>query len=516
MQNVFLLSILITLISFTVGNSQTTQDTVIIAVNENNDRAIELKGLLLDMDMQTPLPYANIYVLHKNRGAISNEKGHFSINIAGLDETDTLRFQYIGYKTKTVTISDLDSSSVVYLKENIINLSEILVFGSNPDPKSIVKKVLENKDSNYKKTTSKDEVFLREREIADIEKFKLNYKKSTISELDREMIALIEERTPGYVTSYTDCLVYLYFNKNQDDSVTLKINPTRAVSLKEEYIADLEQLGLLFESILANTGEDEYWKVKSGIFGHKLDLDEDFDESTKDSLTDYKTNMSYFNSRVKYHLRYSTLDDDDEWEFLHKTSKYKYTLAGGTRVNGEDVYIIDFVPDKSGLYIGRMYISINAFALIRADYEYTPGKTGTDFHLLGVGYTENQFSGSIYFERKADNYVLKYFSRRTGFNATVDRNLALLKKRKRFLFDKKLNEIKVGLELSVKVEESIEYLVLNRQAISDKQFADFEQMKKMEIIYVDQFDDNLWKGYSIIEPTEQMREYKKQEVNFTE
>jgi hypothetical protein len=29
-------------------------------------------------------------------------------------------------------------------------------------------------------------------------------------------------------------------------------------------------------------------------------------------------------------------------------------------------------------------------------------------------------------------------------------------------------------------------------------------------IYVDQFDDNLWSGYSIIEPTKRMKEYKKQ------
>jgi len=34
----------------------------------------------------------------------------------------------------------------------------------------------------------------------------------------------------------------------------------------------------------------------------------------------------------------------------------------------------------------------------------------------------------------------------------------------------------------------------------------------MDIIYVDQFNDNLWKGFSIIEPTEQMKEYKKQEI----
>jgi len=159
-----------------------------------------------------------------------------------------------------------------------------------------------------------------------------------------------------------------------------------------------------------------------------------------------------------------------------------------------------------------MYISIQTYALVRADYEYDEGKTGRDIHLLGIGYTENYFSGSIYFEKKEDNYVLKYFSKKTGFSASFDRNVSLLKKRKRFLFDKKLNEIKVGIDMSMDIEESTEYLVLDGKDIPHKQFADFEQKERMEIIYVDQFDDNLWKGYSILEPTKQMREYKKQEV----
>jgi hypothetical protein len=55
-------------------------------------------------------------------------------------------------------------------------------------------------------------------------------------------------------------------------------------------------------------------------------------------------------------------------------------------------------------------------------------------------------------------------------------------------------------------------LVLKGKEILKKQFTDFEEKKVMEIVYVDQFDDKLWKGYSIIEPTKQMREYKKQEV----
>ncbi len=93
---------------------------------------------------------------------------------------------------------------------------------------------------------------------------------------------------------------------------------------------------------------------------------------------------------------------------------------------------------------------------------------------------------------------------------SVDRNISLIKKKDRFLLDKKLNEIKVKLNFSVSEESTFEILVLNHKTISKKQFQDFKQKQFMKMIYVDQFDDNLWKGYSIIEPTKQMREYKKQ------
>jgi len=91
-----------------------------------------------------------------------------------------------------------------------------------------------------------------------------------------------------------------------------------------------------------------------------------------------------------------------------------------------------------------------------------------------------------------------------------DRNLGLVKKKERFLFDKKLNEIKVGVRLSVNSEMLFECLVLNDKPISQAEFDGFEEKKNMKIIYVDKFDDNLWKGYNIIEPTRQMRDYKKQ------
>ncbi len=510
MTKAFLFSILISLFIITQLTGQITTDST-----SGKDTIKEITGIVLDMEKQTALPYANIYVLNKNKGAITNEKGHFTLYVSDLMGTDTIRFQYIGYKTKLLTVDQINTSSVVYLKEEIINLSELIVFGNVPDLKTIVKNVLVYKDSNYRKTTSKQQTFIREREIADLTEFKLNYKKSSIDELDREMIKTIEDKTPEYVTSYTDFLGYYYSNPNEDDSIKQKVDPIRMVTLKEKYLEDLKQLEILFEGILAETNEDEYWKVKSGVFGSKLDLEEDTIELKTDSLTENRRNTTSYAGYIAYLLGYGSFDNKDQWEFLHKPGKYEYKLAGGTKVNGEDVYVVDFEPKNSGLYFGRMYISISTFALIRADYDYAPEKTGRDINLLGVGYTENQFSGSIYFEKKNDNYLLKYFSYRFGYTASVDRNLALMKKKKKWLFDKKLKELKVGLELLVNVEESIEFLVIDETEISVLQFNEFEEPEYIDIIYVNQFDENLWKGFSIIEPIEQMKEYKKKEASFT-
>jgi hypothetical protein len=451
-------------------------------------------------------------VLRTGQGTISNELGHFTLHLDGLGKNDTLRFQYVGYKTRNITLGELEISSVVYLKEEIINLSELLVFASEPDVISIVKNVLKYKDSNYKPTTSKEQVFIRQRDIADIEKLNFNYKKSSIPELDRKTIAMAEEKIPRNFTSYTDFLGNLYFNKNKDDSITFKIDPIRVVALKEKDITELDQIAKIFEDAFANTSEDEYWKVKSGIFSQKLEDEDIQPEPEKDTVKDNSQELKYYGNSIKYRLGYSSLDDKNDWEFLHSTGKYNYQIIGGTRVNGEDVYIIDFTPKKGGLFQGRMFVSTLTYALIRADYEYAPEKIGTDFQLLGVGYTENNFNGSIYFEKKNDNYELKYFSKKASSSASFDRSIALMKKRKRTFFDETLNEVKIGFELNVDMESSIEYLVLEEKEISEKQFSEFKQAEKMDVIQVDQFDDKLWKGFSIIEPTEQMKEYKKQEV----
>lgn len=489
------------------------------------DSSLVIHGLVLDSKSQSPLPYAHIYVLAKHTGAVSNENGEYAIAISKLEPGDTLRFQYMGYKTEKLTVEYLQASPDVLMVENIFNLSQVLVFGSNPDPRDIVKKVIENKDRNYKRTTSRQKVFVRERDMQDMNEFRLKYKKSSVPQLDRDMIDLVEEKFPDNFTSFTDFLGDLYFNKNLEDSVTFKIEPDRTVSLKEKDMADLEQLEKIFEEVFANTNSDEYWKMRSGIFGSKLDMEDESDtlqadtlnvKPEKDTLAENERRIKYYRWGLLHKQKFPGMDDKKEWEFLYNTGRYKYTLAGGTRVNGEEVYIIDFSPRHKGLYEGRLFISTETYALIRADYEYAPGKVGLEVQLLGIGYTEAMFGGSVYFEKQDSTYALKYFSYKSASRASINRKFSLIKKRKRWLFDKTLMEVKARLTMAMTMHESVEYLVLESEPISDEEFAGFREKEKMDIILVDQFDDRLWEGYTIIEPVKQMREYKKQQVSFME
>lgn len=476
-----------------------------------------ITGKVVDFKSNAPLPYANIYLIKKQTGVISNEQGNFSIDATNLDEEDSIRFQYLGYKTKVITNATKDTFLMVRLEEEIFNLNEAVVFGSMPNVKAIVKNIIKNKDKNYPPQSFVDEAFIRARNNSDLEKAGLSCKKSSINEIDKDLIELIEEKIPKQSTSYTDFLGKLYFNKNIDDSIKFKIDPTRVVSLKEKDIAEFENLEDIFMKIIKETKSDEYWKFKTGIISKKIDIDPDDTVKTQKDTSINKNSRSKvknYTRQIEYYRNYSTLNNEDQWEFLYKTGKYDYEIIGGTRVGGEDVYIIDFKPRYGGVYIGRMYVSILTNALIKADYQYAPEKNGRDFHMFGIGYTENKFDGSIFFEKADSTYVLSYFSYKIGTNVQFDRSISFLKKRKRFLFDKKMNEIKIGIDFSVTNETLIEYLSLKRRNISQTEFNEYDQDEYMDIILVEQFDDNLWQGYSIIEPTRRMKEYKKQNFDF--
>ena len=466
--------------------SQTDTSTTIVSPT--------LRGAILN-ENNTPLPYVNIISLNTGKGTISNENGNFAIDIYSLNDTNIIRFQCIGYKTKDYKIESLKSNSIILLSENIYTLDEVMILGTTPNPEEIVKNILVFKDSNYRLTTHRKQIFIRKRNTFDLLNFKLDFKKSTMPTLTSEIIKKFEENIPKHTQSYSDLFTNLYIKETK-----LKFDPIKAVALKQKDITELDNLKENFQTAFS-LNDGEYLRFKTGIYGTNT-----VSFSSPDSSgTTIKEHTSY----MKHALNFSTFEDEDQWEFLHKTNKYNFEIIGGTSVNNESVYIIDFTPKERGRYQGRIYVSVETYALIRADYKYAPNKLGTDFHMLGIGYTKTNFSGSIYFEKNKNKYNLKYFSFQESSQSSIKRKVTLLKKKKRFLINKKLNAIKLGLDIIQENKFSVELLVIDNVQISEKDFDNFKEKKYIDVTYVNQFDKDLWKNHTTIEPTQQMKEYKK-------
>lgn len=462
-----------------------------------------IKGTVFDSLQNTVLPYVNITILKNNRGTITNEKGSYSIDLSNLVATDTISFQFIGYKTKNITITQLTNTSKIVLTEDVMSIDEVLITNKNLNAKDIVKNVLKNKISNYKTRFHKDQIFVRERYTTNVNKIELNYKKSTIKELNQETIRDFENKTPKNSTSYFDFLADFYIDGKQSE---LKLDPIKAVELTSKDLAGLENYKPLFNTLFSNTQKKEYWKIKSGIFGQKINLAED----SIPKQENWKNRpLKYYKYQIQEKLNYITFEDKDLWEFLHKTNRYHFILEGSTTTNEESVYIISFTPKRKGMFEGKLFITTDTYALLKASYKYSKDKIGKKFNLLGIKYKEVDFQGQIYFGKIADSYQLKYFSFNKKYNLSVDRKIALQKKKKRFLFDKKLLELKIGLNLNLQIQETIEYFSIKTKTLTEKQYKNFTEKKTFNSMNIDQFDENLWKGYNIIEPTEQLKEYIK-------
>ncbi|MCK5847425.1 MAG: carboxypeptidase-like regulatory domain-containing protein [Bacteroidales bacterium] len=480
--------------------------------NIDSPERSEISGFVFDANTNKPLAFTNIGVISKNQGTVSNENGKYLLNISTLDIRDTVSFHFVGYKSYKCTIANLLMDSVVLMVNNIISISDFIVYGEDIDAKAIVKKILQNRSKNYKSNPLKSRMFIRNRYATDLIKLRIKPLKNSFDQLDDNTANMIERSVPAKQLSYTDFYGDIYSNNNSkvERKNRTKVSAIKIISLKDN--DDYSEIENTFSSLFKDTKENEYWKVASGVFSTKINFKQDsIGNDTAYNVEEYKSSMSswFFSKQINRSNDFLSMSSEESWEFLYKTSKYNYSLFGGSRIMGEDVYIIDFQSKNRGDYNGRLFVSCSSFAILKAEFEYAKGKSGTDVSMLGVSYKETIHKVSVFFVKREGVYHLKYLFRQEGELIGIDRKVELLKKKERFILDKTTAKYKVRVNYHVKNLNSIEILVINEQDISAQQFKNVIAKKRLKVKYINEFDDNMWQGYSIIAPTDQMKEYHK-------
>lgn len=87
----------------------------------------QVKSIVIDSITKKPIHYTNIWIKNKDIGTTSNEKGEFKI-LKKIDNTDTILFSAIGYKTKQIKSNQIEKW--VILSPNATQLPEVIIFSN--------------------------------------------------------------------------------------------------------------------------------------------------------------------------------------------------------------------------------------------------------------------------------------------------------------------------------------------------------------------------------------------------
>jgi hypothetical protein len=181
--------------------------------NTDSDTFTEYKGKIVDKKSGNTLPYASLIVSGMNISTISNSEGEFSLKIPADLTNPAIVVSFIGYKNKTVLLSDLKAGkSKISMEPTSVELPELNVISK--DAEVLMRAVLEKKGQNYFNTQTLMTAFYRET-------IKKNRKYVSLSE------AVVEIKKQPYTSGKPDAVKLYKARKKADysklDTLTFKL-----------------------------------------------------------------------------------------------------------------------------------------------------------------------------------------------------------------------------------------------------------------------------------------------------
>lgn len=463
---------------------------------------------VIDAKTGEPIPYATVQY-SEHGGLITNEEGRFGIQLETVPiSTDSLYISSMGYEKTSVSIRDLDS--IVPLKSKAIELKGVFLFDKALTVDEIMDKVKERFKDNYSTDLTHNRLFFRQSNLNHLDKLDIEFKKSTIEELDQELLDSILSITPRNAAYYTETLAD--YNIGGGDP---KLNIIKAAELYDKNNeGSMEALSEKMEKIFkANVKSDSFLKIKSGLFGTKVQVDsiiQDTEEAkeVKDSISDSE-DEHFFNSRKSsLGTIFSQLffREDSKVNVIHKLGRYNFTLRDYTSIDDNGVYIIDFTPGWRADFKGTLFVNMEDFAVMRLEYQNT--KKLRNIHLLGFTYEETVYKGKTIYGKGSDGkYRPKYIEKELQNRAGVDRPLSVIEKNRHVKGKNKQNELALHLDIINISTDKFEVVVFDSEKVDEEQYDSVKENTTAKATYLSKYDPEFWKGYNIMEPNAAIRQF---------
>lgn len=124
---------------------------------------LTIKGKVIDKETRAPLVFASVVVKETNVATVTNIDGEFLIKISDQANSKNLDFIFLGYKTRTIPLSEMKNSgfkNIIELETAPIPIQEIIVKPLMPD--EIMDKMVSMVSKNYPSVPNLMTAFYRE------------------------------------------------------------------------------------------------------------------------------------------------------------------------------------------------------------------------------------------------------------------------------------------------------------------------------------------------------------------
>ncbi|UQD56470.1 carboxypeptidase-like regulatory domain-containing protein [Flavobacterium sp. K5-23] len=487
--------------------------------------AQNIKGKIIDSTTGESIPYANIRV-NESENLVSNGEGYFSLSENNSKDETFLTVSYLGFVNQQLTVGELKKLDfTIKLLPGIYELNDVVVSNIKPNPYEIMANVKANLSRNY--TTgekgSKEMFFYRTSNyfnpsIIDVEINKsTGFSKQALSKVNNDLQGFSKKLISHPPLSFTDilCNYYSVKTKKADKFVfTSKLAVLKATVLKKEgestSLDDLEKTAM--NMMLQHLDSTKYYRAKSGLFGSRdtISLRKDFNKK-KNKGIDIEINspLTATKSKLKSFMHENNFLSDKRFDFIQKPDLYDYTFEGTTYTDqNEFAYILSFKPRKSkAMYVGKLYISENDYAVLRTDYVLDEGEKVHNFNmkfLLGIKVSENVSKGTIIYKKRAeeDSYYMQYAATESGNYFYLNRPLKLIE-----LTNGEKDVLAIDFKIEANTRNKTEFLNMSR---TETNVAAIEKIKEENFKYINikSYDPKIWKDYNAIEPLQEMKQFK--------
>lgn len=479
--------------------------------------AQEITAKILDANTRQPIPYATIQYA-PYRGVITNEEGTFSIQ-ARLNTSDSLHISSLGYEPYNLSLQDI--KEIILLKPSSIHLEDVFLSDKNLTGQEIVERVKQKVKTNYNFGLSEKRFFFRESNINNIKQFHMKVDNSTFPDLDQDLMDRISNNIPKISDSYKEVLGDFYGNYDSQ-----KINIIKAANLHNpQSTASLTELTDKLQKILQdNIKDNSKIKIKSGIFGVKVDadeLEEDWKEEQEESkvvvektpaeiqleLEEKQKNLKSSTQRhIKELVKNTFWQEDIIFDLLEKMNRYKFTVDGYVQLDNSISYIISFEPKRGADFKGKMYVNTEDFGVHRIDYYNV--KPLEKFRLLGISTSSDIYKGKMIFKKDQEGkYNPQYMELEKGESFGIDRPLTIIEKNRFVAGKNRQNELDLDIKINVGQVTKYELVVYESQPMDEQKFSSLETDKAFELETFKVYNAAFWDGYNIIEPNAAIRAF---------